>query len=88
MCVNLYLESMPEYCDMLEKGISGKNLDEIKYAAHASKPLFSTLGLNDLYKLADTIETDIRTNQPIPDITPKATELLNSMNKTLSDLKS
>lgn len=88
MYVSLYLESMPEYCDLMEKAITEGDLEQIKYSAHASKPLFSTLGFDRLYNEADSIEIDIRGKGEHKSIIQKAEALLTSMKETISLLKS
>ena len=87
MYLSLYLESMPEYCKQLKSSIDNSDFNGIQNAAHSSKPLLSTLGLDELYQSATQLETNIREKNSGANILQSATDLLHSVETSISEIR-
>ena len=84
--ISAFLEEMPGYCDILEKAIEENDHERISYVAHISKPLLSIIGFIDIYKNADQLENDIRSESNVSNISLQAEALLSEMRKVVGTL--
>ena len=84
--ISTFLEEVPEYCALLDEAIKSKDFEKIRYIAHISKPLLTMMGFDNLHKLADDVETDIRNDAESDQIINRSQSLLAQMNETVESL--
>ena len=85
--VAAFMEEMPSYADKLQKAIEEKDLENIRYVAHISKPLLSMMGFEDLHLQADQLEKRIRTGCSFSDEEASASTLHTSLIDAIEKLK-
>jgi len=84
--LSTFKEGIGEYIKLLKVAIADKNIENISYTIHVSKPLFTLVGLKNLYNKACDIENSIDSNKDLSEITEKASSLLSKMEISLEDL--
>ena len=75
MYVELYLEAIDENLPMLKKANEIGDKKAIRTVAHTLKPLFTTVGFQSLWELANTIETNIDLAQDLEKVGELSSEL-------------
>ena len=85
--ISIYLEVMPEYCERLEKAIKETDIGHIRDIVHSSKPLLPILGLDQIYNLADNLESQIDEKRSQHEILLLAGNLLEEMIATFQQFK-
>ncbi len=84
--LSTFKEGIGEYIKLLKVAIADKNIENISYTIHVSKPLFTLVGLKKLYDRACEIENSIDSNKDISEITEKASSLLSKMEISLENI--
>ena len=81
--INLYTSTLPEYSSAITRSLREDDKEQLRQAVHSCKTLFSTMGFDDLFKLAEELESNILAKGDDRIIHDKAITLNRDMMATL-----
>ena len=87
MYINTYTDGITEYIALLSEAISNNNIPDIRTATHTSKPLFTIMGFQELWNLANVIEQSIDLQKELELVLERSKHFLSDMEKSLVDLQ-